>query len=134
MAFRRNYLYSPISEAEFLERNRALLPYVRPELVLLAEQHSRLAGFVVAVPDVLQQQRAVPVDTVIVKTTAVHPEMTGRGIGGALVAIAHRNAVELGYRHAIHALMHDSNSSRRISTRSARPFRRYALLSRAIAR
>ncbi len=38
-----NYLYSPIVEAEFVEQNERALPYVDPELVLLAERW-RTAG------------------------------------------------------------------------------------------
>ncbi len=42
-AFKANYLYSPIVEAEFVEQNERALPYVDPELVLLAED-ARTAG------------------------------------------------------------------------------------------
>jgi hypothetical protein len=53
-------------------------------------------------------------------------------LGGLLVALVQREASRLGFRRAIHALMHDTNASRRISDRSARTFRRYALLSKAL--
>jgi ribosomal protein S18 acetylase RimI-like enzyme len=134
VSFSGNFLYSPISEEEFLEQHRALLPVVRPELLLLAEQAQRLVGFVVALPDMLQATRGVTVDTAIIKTIAVHPACSGMGVGGALVALVQRRARQLGFRRAIHALMHDDNVSRRISARYARPFRRYVLLSRPLGR
>jgi ribosomal protein S18 acetylase RimI-like enzyme len=130
--FSRNLLYSPIAEGEFLEQYRALLPYVRPEMILLAEREGTLVGFVVALPDVLQARAGVAVDTVVVKTVGVDPGGSGMGLGGLLVALVQREASRLGFRRAIHALMHDTNASRRISDRSARTFRRYALLSKAL--
>ena len=50
-AFSRNFLYTPIAEAEFLEQYHAVLPHVRPELVLLAEKEDALVGFMFAIPD-----------------------------------------------------------------------------------
>ena len=126
-SFSRNLLYTPISEDEFLEDSRALLPLLRPELVLLAERDGVPMGFLFGVPDVLGSG-----DTVIIKTTAVDPRASGKGVAGALVALVHRRARQLGYRRAIHALMHETNVSRRISDRYARTFRRYALLSKGL--
>jgi hypothetical protein len=39
----------------------------------------------------------------------------------------------MGFRRAIHALMHETNVSRRLSDRYARTMRRYALFSRPLA-
>jgi predicted N-acetyltransferase YhbS len=132
VSFSRNVLYSPISEEEFLEDTRALLPVVHPDLVLLAEREGELVGFVLALPDVLQARRGSAVDTVIVKTLAVDPAVSGMGLGGVFVALVQRRARQLGYRRAIHALMHETNASRRISDRYARTFRRYVLLSKGL--
>jgi predicted N-acetyltransferase YhbS len=129
-SFERNFLYAPIAEEEFLHDGRTLLPFVRPELTFLAERDGQLVAFLMALPDVLQARRGRPVDTVIVKTVAVAPILHGSGVGSALVTLAHDRAQSLGFRRAIHALMHDSNPSLRISRRSARVFRRYALLAR----
>ena len=131
-SFSRNFLYSPISATAFLEQSRALLPFVHPELVLLAEREGSPVGFILAFPDVLQARRGTAIDTVIIKTLGVDPAMSGMGLGGALVALVQRAARRLGYRRAIHALMHETNVSRRISDRSARTFRRYVLLSRPL--
>jgi GNAT superfamily N-acetyltransferase len=130
--FSGNFLYTPISEAEFLAQNNAVLPVVRSELVLLAEKNGTLAGFMFALPDVLQEQRGEAVDTVILKTIAVHPSVAGMGLGGVLMDLVQRSARQLGFRRAIHALMHETNVSRTISGRYARTIRRYALFSRAL--
>ncbi len=133
LAFGRNVMYSPIDEREFVAQYTGLLPYVRPELVLLAEKEDTLAGFMLAVPDLLQAQRTGGIDTVVLKTIAVHPSLTGMGLGGALMGLVQRAARERGFRRAIHALMHEANPSRRISRRSAREFRRYALFARRLS-
>jgi GNAT superfamily N-acetyltransferase len=131
-AFGRNFLYSPIDEREFVVQYSALLPCLRPELVLLAERKQALVAFMLALPDMLQARRPGGIDTVILKTIAVDPSMTGMGLGSALMDRVQRAAREAGFRRAIHALMHEANPSRRISRRSAREFRRYALFARRL--
>jgi len=127
ISFQRNLLYSPITETEFLTQYAQVKPYVQPDLVLLAEQDETLVGYLFAIPDLLQAQRGEAITTVIVKTVAVLPGRAYAGLGSYLVdqgqAIAHR----LGYTRAIHALMHDSNTSRNISDRFAQTIRRYTL-------
>jgi GNAT superfamily N-acetyltransferase len=132
-AFSRNFLYSPISEAEFLSQYSALLLFVRPELILLAERDGVLVGFLFALPDLLQAERGASLDTVIVKTIAVDPSASAIGLGGVLVDLVQRSAGQMGFRRAIHALMHETNVSRRLSDRYARTMRRYALFSRPLA-
>lgn len=130
VAFQNNFLYTPISEAEFMAQYEPLRPYIRPELILLAEHEGRMVGFLFALPDILQAQRAEPIDTFIVKTVAVLPEYTG--LGSLLVARSHAVGVRLGFRRAIHALMHEDNKSRRISQHYSAPLRRYALFAKEL--
>ena len=127
-SFSRNFLYTPIAEREFLEQNRRILPFVVPDLVLLAERGDTLVGFLFAVPDVLQPSP----EAVVIKTVAVSPALGGAGLGGLLVALAHRRAHQLGFGRVIHALMHDQNVSRNISQRTAETMRRYAVFVRPL--
>ena len=131
-AFRRNFLYTPIGEGEFLAQYRAVMPYVNPALVLVAEKNDALAGFMFALPDLLERQRTGSAQTVILKTIAVDPAFTGIGLGGVLMDLVQRTAREIGFRRAIHALIHDDNVSGRLSARTARTFRRYALFARRL--
>jgi ribosomal protein S18 acetylase RimI-like enzyme len=131
-SFARNFLYAPISEAEFMAQNLAVLPFVRPELVLLAERRADLVGFVFAVPDVLQTRGGSAIDTVVLKTVAVDPAVAGMGLGGALVDLVQRSSARLGFNRVIHALMHEQNVSRNISGRYGRTFRRYALFAQPL--
>jgi GNAT superfamily N-acetyltransferase len=132
VSFQRNLLFTPPSEAEFLAQNAALLPVVRSELILLAERDGELIGFMFALPDVLQATRRARIDTIILKTVAVHPAFQGIGLGGVLMDLVQRSARRMGYVRAVHALIHERNVSRHISDRYARTVRRYALFSRIL--
>lgn len=128
--FRDAFLFTPVSRDDFLSQYLELRPYVRPELIFLARQAGRLIGFIFALPDLAQARRGSEIDTMIIKTLAVHPEFRGAGVGRVLAARCHAAALGLGYRRAIHALMLDTGAARTISDRIARPFRRYALFAR----
>jgi len=131
--FARNFLYTPIDLIEFMSAYQPIRPYIRPELVLIAEHDKQAIGFLFALPDLFQARRGEPVNTVIVKTIAVRPDYQMLGLGNLLVARAEQIACELGYKRAIHALMHRANDSRKISQRhETRQIRRYALFSRPL--
>lgn len=133
-SFRNNFLYTPLAVADFGEYFRPLVPHVRPELVLLAEQGERTVGVIFGIPDLLQARRGQTIDTVIIKTLAVHPEYAGVGLGSFLAARCQEIARTLGYTRAIHALMHDRNPSRTISAHYAYIIRRYTLFAKALER
>jgi GNAT superfamily N-acetyltransferase len=132
-SFQDNFLYSPISEADFIAQYQPIRPYLRSELILIAEQASQPIGFMFALPDLLQAQRGQPIDTVILKTVAVHPDYRSFGLGSLLLDRCVEIARKLGYTRAIHALMHESNHSRKISSRyEAQIIRQYALFAREL--
>jgi GNAT superfamily N-acetyltransferase len=131
-SFRDNLLYTPIGEVDFVAQYRGIQPYVRPELVILAKRQERLIGFLFAIPDLLQARRGAAIDTIIIKTMAVHPDCGGIGLGSLLMARCHEMAHKLGYARAIHALMHEDNRSRKISCHTARPIRRYTLFAKPL--
>jgi predicted N-acetyltransferase YhbS len=129
VSFQSNFLYTPMSEAEFLSQYEPLRARLRPELVLLAEHNEKPVGFVFAIPD-LAQAPSGPVDTVVLKTVAALPGRAFAGLGNVLVARCHQAGRSLGFRRVIHALMHQSNNSLNLSGHYAKPFRRYALFGR----
>lgn len=131
-SFRNNFLYTPISEAEFIAQYHPLQPYLRPELILIAEHNHHPVGFLFAIPDWLQKQRGELINTVIIKTVAVLPQRIYAGLGNLLVAQCHSLAHQLGYQQAIHALMHDANPSINLSRRYGQTIRRYALFAKQI--
>jgi GNAT superfamily N-acetyltransferase len=131
-SFRENFLYTPIDEEGFVAQYQGIQPYIRPELVLLAEKAGQPIGYLFAIPDVLEAKRGGRINTVILKTMAVHPEHSGAGLGGLLLARVQQAARECGYTRAIHALMHESNKSRKISKHTAQVMRRYTLFARPL--
>jgi GNAT superfamily N-acetyltransferase len=130
--FRDNFLYSPISLDDFLAQYRVIRPYVRPELVLMLDSSERLFGYIFGIPDLLQAKSGLPIDTAIAKTMAVHPDHRGEGLGTLLLACFAEAAAGLGYRRIIHALMHQDNRSRKISSHTAKAIRRYTLYAKPL--
>jgi hypothetical protein len=57
-AFANNFLYTPLGAREFAAQYHAVLPLVRPEVVLLAERGGDLLGFMFAIPDALRHAAA----------------------------------------------------------------------------
>ncbi len=130
MSFQDNFLYTPIHRGEFIQMYAKVKPYVQPELTLLAELEGKLIGYLFGIPDLLQKQSGQAIDTFIIKTVAVDPHHRGDGLGALLVADAQQRAYTLGYRNAIHALMHETNNSKNISEHYAKTIRRYSIYSK----
>lgn len=131
-AFAKNPLFTAISYDEFAAQYAPVCALLSPGLVALAERDGEMVGLLFALPDFAQAQRGQTIDTVILKTLAVLPSLAGMGLGSLLTAKVHTQAYHLGYRWAIHALMHITNRSRRISAHTALPFRGYTLFARPL--
>jgi GNAT superfamily N-acetyltransferase len=134
VAFTRNFLYTELPEADFLEQYAPILPRISPELILLAERDDELVGYLFGVPDFAQAARGKTIDTFLIKTVAILPEPSLRGLGSLLVGRGHEAGKRLGFKRCIHALMHEDNVSRNISNHYAVTMRRYILYSRELAR
>jgi ribosomal protein S18 acetylase RimI-like enzyme len=76
-------------------------------------------------------ERDGTVDTAVLKTLAVHPDLMGQGLGRWLTEHVHRQAQARGYRRVIHALMHADNVSRRLG--HGEVLRRYTLFRRDLS-
>lgn len=132
-AFAKNFLYTPISQNQFFEQYGRMQQCIDPELVLLLYHSGKLIGLLFAIPDLNRPKYGMPLDTVIYKTLAVHPEYQGLGLGKYLMAKAESIAKEKGYQRIIHALMHQDNRSLKISYHNARIMRRYTLFHQDLA-
>jgi GNAT superfamily N-acetyltransferase len=96
----------------------------------MAERPGELAGFLFALPDLLEAGRGDAPRTAILKTMAVRPGRRDAGLGAWLAAECHARAAAAGFTRVVHALMHDANVSAATSRRSARLLRRYTLYAR----
>lgn len=131
VSFAGAYLYTPISEDDFVAQYAAVKPAVVPSLVTIAEHDGIPVGFCFCVPDMNERIAGRRLETAVLKTFAVLPGYTG--LGGALAERTHGEAQRLGFTRVIHALMHVSNDrSRALSKRIAREIRRYALFERRV--
>ena len=102
--FARNFLYTEISEDDFLRLYDGAERLVDPDLVLFAHApDGEAVGFLFAYPD---QGGAVDF-----KTLGVLPEHRRSGVAAALFHEGHRRAVEKGHRVAIHCLFKEGNPS-----------------------
>lgn len=128
-SFDRNFLYTPISLADFLSLYRPVLPVVVPDLVELAfAADGEPVAFCFALPDLL-----APAGTrVIAKTAGKIRSNNLRGLGTHMIERVVLNAARLGCESVVHALMHRDNRSGRILDDLARPIRSYQLFGREI--
>lgn len=102
--FDRNFLYTGISEEDFLRLYDGAERLIDPELVLFAHApDGEVVGFLFAYPD-----RGGAVDF---KTLGVLPEHRRSGVAAALFHEGHRRAMEKGYRVANHCLFKEGNPS-----------------------
>lgn len=136
-AFAGNPFFAEMPEAEFLEQYISLSQTLPLDWSLIAEQRADAgddvpAGFIFAVPDLLEKQRTGTVDTLIIKTLAILPERRFCGLGRVLMDRVQRDAARAGFRSMIHALMREDPTLQQLSAESARPFRRYCLFARQL--
>jgi len=131
VAFKNNYLYTEHLQADFLRQYQKILPAMRPELMIVAEQQTEMVGFLFAVPDLLRRTHGAPLDTFIIKTVAILPRRELGGLGTLLVGHAQQIGRQMGFQRCIHALMHAGNKlARNISAAYAEPMRRYTLYAK----
>jgi GNAT superfamily N-acetyltransferase len=134
IAFARNFLYTELPQAAYLAQYEKILPYIQPDLLLLAERGSELVGFTFAIPDLAQPARGQSIDTFLLKTIAILPDPAFAGLGALMAARVQQQGHRMGFRRCIHALMHDKNFSLNTSLRYGSVMRRYVLFSRELPR
>lgn len=128
-AFRSNLFFSPISFAEFQGMYNGILPYIDTRLVLIAEDaDGKGLAYLFAFGNRIPGYE----DIVVVKTVASLPMPSARGVGTLLAEKAHLIAHHLGFRRAVHALMHDTNASTNIAAAGSERIRSYRLFWREV--
>jgi len=127
-SFANNFMFTPISEVNFLSLYKPLKAYVEPKLVLIAEVEGQIVGFNFCLPD----HSGAEEKTMIVKTLARCNDRKYAGLGKLMLAMSHNNAAELGYDAVIHALFHEQNKSSVLSGELAKTFRDYSLYARTL--
>lgn len=136
LGFSNNFLYTPISKEEMFHEYRSVYKYITSDLVLLAKIEKKVIGFIFAVPDILETERANKINTVILKSMTVIPQYRSIGLGTLLMSYCQKRAESLGFKKAIHAYMHESNLSRRISQKlgGEKIIRHYTLFAKSLVK
>ncbi|MDX2183463.1 MAG: hypothetical protein SFW08_05700 [Gemmatimonadaceae bacterium] len=127
--------FTPIDAATLQAQYASAIPLADPAFVQLAWLHNAPAGFVFAVPDLLDARRTGQRPTALVlKSVAVRPAVPAlAGLGGLLLARVATNALARGMHDGIHALMRDDNASAlAFGGDRATTIRRYALYGRRL--
>lgn len=129
LTFQNNFLYSPIAKPIFIGQYKVLQKILHPDMVWLATADEQVVGMLVAFPNYLDPQGK----SFIIKTLSAHPAFRYKGVGRLLTAKVSQLAYQLGYTHAIHALMRSDNISIQVSQRfDSSLHQEYALYGRDI--
>ena len=114
--FANNYLYTPISVADFVKKYKRLSSYFDPELIWIIEDNlNEIHAFIFAVKDHFDPSEK----TLIIKSLVRKKDSPFKGVGKFLSAKLYQIAKARGYNKMIHALMIEDNASRKISERMA---------------
>jgi GNAT superfamily N-acetyltransferase len=143
--FAGNFLYTEITEDEFIALYAGARPLIDPGLIWFARSpEGQDVGFLFAYPDhfravaALQGRRDLAAKlrflwhrrgtkTVNVKTLGVLPEHRRSGVGAALMHRVHVEALERGLHRANHCLFRDGNPSGGMAGEGAKLLRKYHL-------
>jgi GNAT superfamily N-acetyltransferase len=143
--FSRNFLYTEISEDEFVRLYAGSRALIDADLILFARSPAgEDVGFLFAYPDLFRAVAAMrgergllaklrflwhrrEADAVDFKTLGVLPEHRRSGVAAALFHEGHRRAVEKGYAHANHCLYKEGNPSGDLDGGQGRVMREYRL-------
>jgi len=129
-SFASNFLYTPISEDDFIQKYLPVEPYLDADLFWIAcDATHKAVGFIFALPDYNDTTSR----TAIVKTLCRLPGAMYQSIIPAIGNQLVKSARQKGYQRIIHAFMHQQNQSMQVSTRfSGSAFKEYRLLGKVL--
>lgn len=108
--FVHNFMYSSISEAEFLALYTPLLPLLKPGLIDIVMDNDKMVGLIFAIDNLYANKE------VIVKTIARDLSDNYKGLAHHLAAKFQYKAWSMGYETMLHAYFHVDNKSSRVSS------------------
>jgi len=109
--FTANYLYTPLSQEEFIEMYLSAKHFLNENLILLGEHNNKVIGFIFCIDDLLNKKEK----GFIVKTLARDSDPMYKGTGNILSALITDYALKNNYQYLIHALMIEDNASVKVS-------------------
>jgi ribosomal protein S18 acetylase RimI-like enzyme len=127
-AFADNLYYTPIGFEAFRAMYEPFRGRLDPGFVLMGhDARGALVAYQFAFPDPVSARDGTPT-RLVVKTVATLPAARGHGLANHMLDMLRARAHAGGYAAVVHALMHVSNFSMKMSGRhESKIFRRYAL-------
>jgi len=124
-AFQTNFLYTPISKTDFINKYAPVKSIIQSDFLIIAEDDKAdLIGFFFCLPDFANPREK----SLVIKTIARHPDKRWRGLGHVIGNLIYRNAVKQGYQSIVHAFMMEDGYSKTISKNySGAPYKNYGL-------
>lgn len=112
LAFKTNFLYTPISWETFHKKYTEAAKYINPEFVIIAEDDAKnTIGFFFCVDDLFNRNEK----SLIVKSIARHPDKKWKGLGHVLGNEITKRASRNGYKSMVHAFISEQGTSVKIS-------------------
>jgi len=132
VAFKTNFLYTPITKEAFIAKYTLTKKYIDPEFTLLAEdKNQHLIGYYFCVHDFFNTKEK----SIIVKTLARHPDRQWSGLGHVIGNIVYRKAISRGYKSAIHPFIYQQGTSVRLSENfSGANYKNYVLYGKDLSK
>lgn len=107
-AFSKNFLFTPITEDEFVAKYLPYRKFLNPELIWIVEdEKDEIQALSFSIKDYLNTTN----NSLIIKSLARRSNSPYRGIGSYLVHKTYQLAKEQGYQSIVHALMINDNAS-----------------------
>ncbi|MGB0862906.1 MAG: hypothetical protein ACPG19_07665 [Saprospiraceae bacterium] len=130
LAFQANFLYTPISKTDFINKYTPVKSIIHSDFLIIAEdERANLIGFFFCLPDFENKEEK----SLVIKTIARHSGKQWRGLGHVIGNLIYRNAVKQGYQSIIHAFMMKNGYSKTISKNySGQPYKHYGLYGMVI--
>jgi L-amino acid N-acyltransferase YncA len=112
LAFKTNFLYTPISWETFHKKYTETKKIINPEFVLLAEDEAKnLIGLFFCVDDFFNKDEK----SLIIKSIARHPDKNWAGLGHVIADEIIKRAKHGGYKSLVHAFISAQGTSVKIS-------------------
>ncbi len=128
VAFKTNFLYTPINKDEFIKKYAETKGLIDPEFVILAEDaQENLIGYFFCINDFYNKEEK----SLIVKTVARHPDKNWSGTGHVMANMICQRALQKQYQSIIHSFMFEEGTSVTMSKNfSAAVYKNYVLFGK----
>jgi L-amino acid N-acyltransferase YncA len=112
LAFKTNFLYTPISRETFHKKYSDVRKIINPEFVIIAEDEKKnTIGFFFCIDDFFNRNEK----SLIIKSIARHPDKKWAGLGHVIGNEIIKRASKNGYKSVVHAFLNDEGTSVNIS-------------------